>query len=98
MAAACAARVMACVVWLPPETQVHGRFFDVFPHVTSHFSQGTPRPSATTRCTSLMDSVPKLPMPDGIAMRPSGLTRNSPSYPVDPTKKPLVETPAPRTL
>ena len=26
-------------------------------------------------------------------MRPSGLTRNSPSYPVDPAKKPLVETP-----
>ena len=32
-ATACAARVMAWVVWLPPEGQVHGRFFDVLPQV-----------------------------------------------------------------
>src|SRR6185437_12328988 len=98
MATACAARVMACVVWLPPETQVHGRFFDVFPHSTSHFSQGTPRTSATTRWTSLMDSVPKLPIPDWIASLPSGLITNSPSYPTEPAKKALDDTPTPRTF
>ena len=27
VAAACAARVIACIVWLPAETQVHGRCF-----------------------------------------------------------------------
>ena len=59
-----AARVIAWVVWLPPETQVHGRFFAVLPQVISHFSQGTPRISAATRWTSLTDSVPRLPMPD----------------------------------
>src|SRR5215469_11637520 len=64
IAAAYAARVIACVVWLPPDTQVHGRFFDVLPQVTSHFSQGTPRTSATTRCTSRRDSVPRFPTPD----------------------------------
>ena len=42
MPAAYAARVMACVVWLPPETQVQGRFFAVLPQVMSHFSHGTP--------------------------------------------------------
>src|ERR1700676_5154957 len=98
MAAACAARVMACVVWLPPETQVHGRFLLVLPHSTSHFSQGTPRTSATTRCTSLMDSVPRLPIPDWIAIRPSGLITNKPSYPTEPAKKALDDTPTPRTL
>src|SRR5215469_3443911 len=89
---------MACVVWLPPETQVQGRFFDVLPQVTSHFSQGTPRTSATTRCTSRRDSVPKFPMPDWTAMRPSGLMTNRPSYPIDPPTKQLEETPTPRAL
>ena len=63
-ATAYAARVIAWVVWLPPEGHVHGRFFDVLPQVMSHFSQGTPISSATTRCTSVQDSVPRLPMPD----------------------------------
>src|SRR5882724_2183289 len=98
MATACAARVMACVVWLPPETQVHGRFLLVLPHSTSHFSHGTPRTSATTRCTSLIDSVPRLPIPDWIAIRPSGLITNSPSYPTEPAKKALEDTPTPRTF
>ena len=48
-----AARVIACVVWLPPETQVHGRFFAELPQVISHFSHGTPSISAATRWTSL---------------------------------------------
>src|ERR1035438_8809110 len=39
IAVAYAARVIACVVWLPPETQVKGRFFDESPHITSHFSR-----------------------------------------------------------
>src|SRR5258708_15818962 len=98
MATACAARVMACVVWLPPDTQVHGRFLLVLPHSTSHFSHGTPRTSATTRCTSLMDSVPRLPVPDWMAMRPSGLITKNPSYPTEPAKKPLDDTPTPRTF
>ena len=33
VAAACAARVIACVVWLPPWLQVYGRFFEVLPQV-----------------------------------------------------------------
>ena len=45
-----------------------------------------------------MDSVPKLPIPDWMAMRPSGLITNSPSYPTEPAKKPLDDTPTPRTL
>ena len=64
LATACAARVMAWVVWLPPETQVHGRFLAELPHVISTFSQGTPSISAVTRWTSCTDSVPRLPMPD----------------------------------
>src|SRR5579862_1982353 len=98
IAAACAARVIACVVWLPPETQVQGRFLDVLPQVTSHFSHGTFRISATTRCTSRRDSVPKFPTPDWMAMRPSGLITNRPSNPIDPPTKQLEETPTPRTM
>ena len=64
VAAACAARVMACVVWLPPEMHVHGRCFDVLPQVTSTISHGMPSSSADARCTPLTDSEPKLPMPD----------------------------------
>ena len=45
-----------------------------------------------------MDSVPRLPIPDWMAMRPSGLITNSPSYPMEPAKKPLDDTPTPRTL
>ena len=64
LATACAARVIAWVVWLPPETQVHGRFLAELPQVISHFSHGTPSISAVTRWTSCTDSVPRLPMPD----------------------------------
>jgi hypothetical protein len=49
LAAACAARVVACVVWLPPDTQLHGRFLDVSPQAISTFSQGMPNISAETR-------------------------------------------------
>ena len=66
VAAACAARVCACVVWLPPETQLHGRFLPVWPQVRSTFSHGMPTISADTRWQSLIDSVPRLPMPDWI--------------------------------
>src|SRR5436190_5813006 len=96
--AACAARVIAWVVWLPPCPQVFGTFFDVLPHVTSHFSQGTPSTSATTRCTSKTDSVPRLPMPDWIIRRPSGLMTRSPSNPIDPAEYALTATPTPRTF
>ena len=44
----------------PPEGHVHGKFFDVLPQVSSHFSHGTPRSSATTRCTSVQDSGLKI--------------------------------------
>ena len=56
--------VIAWIVWLPPEMHVHGRFLAVFPHVMSHFSHGTSSTSATTRCTSMTEWVPRLPMPD----------------------------------
>src|SRR2546425_7986729 len=98
IAAACAARVIACAVCDPPETHVQGRYFDVFPHVTSHFSHGTSRTSADTRCTSVIDSVPRFPIPDWMYRRPSGLITKSPSYPLDPAKKGLVATPMPRAL
>src|SRR5579862_4666696 len=64
MATACAARVMECVVWLPPDTHDQGRFLELEPQQTSHFSHGTPRTSAPTRWTSITDSVPRLPIPD----------------------------------
>jgi hypothetical protein len=64
IATAWAARVIACVVWLPPETHVNGRCFAVLPHTTSHLSQGTPRTSAAARWTPITDSVPRFPMPD----------------------------------
>src|SRR5262245_14354649 len=95
---ACAARVMACVVWLPPDEQVHGRFLLVFPHTTSHCSHGTPINSAATRCTSLIACVPRLPMPDCICTRPSGLMMSNPSKPTDPAEYVLIATPAPRTF
>ncbi len=97
-AAACAARVIACAVWLPAETQVHGRFFDVLPKTTSHFSQGTPSISAAWRCTSNAECVPRLPMPDWNWMRPSGLMRKSPSKPMEPPAYGLTATPMPRAL
>ena len=49
VAAACAARVIACVVWLPPETHVHGRCCEVSPQATTTFSHGTPSISAAGR-------------------------------------------------
>ena len=48
---------------LPPETQLQGRCFDVSPHVTSTLSHGIPTISAATRWQSIIDSVPRLPMP-----------------------------------
>src|SRR5581483_3959724 len=52
-AAACAARVCAWMVWLPPDTHDHGRFLDVSPQTRSHFSHGMPIISAATRIVSL---------------------------------------------
>src|ERR1700680_2940925 len=89
---------MACVVWLPPDGQVHGRFFPVCPQVISHFSQGMPRISAVTRWQSLTDSVPRLPMPDWMYTLPSGLITKRPSNPIEPPTKQLVATPIPRTF
>ncbi len=86
VAAACAARVIACVVWLPAEMQVHGRFLAVLPHTTSHCSHGTPSISAATRCTSMTECVPRLPMPDWNCTRPSGLMMNRPSNPIEPAE------------
>src|SRR5207237_10565571 len=83
--------------WLPPETPLHGRFCPVLPHVTTTFSHGTPSISAATRCVSLNDSVPRLPMPDWIYILPSGLITNSPSKPTQPETNTLDETPYPRT-
>ena len=48
-AAAWLARVIAWMVWLPSDVQVHGRCLLVSPHTTSTFSHGTPRISAGTR-------------------------------------------------
>src|SRR4249920_180102 len=98
VAAACAARVIACVVWLPPETQDHGRFLLESPHVSSTFSHGIPIISAETRLVSLIDSVPRLPTPDWMYIRPSGFSTNRPSNPVDPATNPLTATPTPRTF
>src|SRR5215203_2026178 len=93
VAAACAARVIACAVWLPADTHVHGRFFTVLPKTTSHCSHGTPSISAATRCTSITECVPRLPMPDWNWTRPSGLIRNRPSKPIDPPAYGLTATP-----
>ena len=52
MPAACAARVIACVVWLPPWPQVFGRFFDgVAPRDVALSPSGMPSISAATRWT-----------------------------------------------
>ena len=98
VAAACAARVIACAVWLPAEMQVHGRFFAVLPKTTSHFSHGWPSISAAWRCTSNTECVPWLPMPDWNVMRPSGLMMNRPSKPIEPPEYGLTATPMPRAL
>src|SRR5215510_3253025 len=98
LAAACAARVIACVVWLPPDTQDQGRFLLVSPHVTSHFSHGMPIISAATRLVSLYDSVPRLPTPVWMYIFPSGLMMKRPSNPVDPATNVLIATPTPRTF
>src|SRR4029453_5909244 len=89
---------MAWVVWLPPETQDHGRFLLVSPQVTSHFSHGIPIISAATRLVSLYDSVPRLPTPVWMYILPSGLMTKSPSKPVDPATNVLIATPTPRTF
>src|SRR5439155_383771 len=96
--APCAARVVACVVWLPPDTQLHGRFLEVSPQAISTFSQGTPSISAATRWQSDHDSVPRLPTPVWMYMRPSGLTTKSPSKPTEPALYALIATPVPRTF
>ena len=98
VATACAARVIACVVWLPPDTQLHGRFLDVSPHVRTTFSHGTPIISAATRWQSENDSVPRLPMPVWMYIFPSGLMMKRPSKPTDPALYALMATPLPRTL
>src|SRR4029079_19361443 len=98
MPAACAARVITCVVWLPPETQLHGRFLDVSPHVMSTLSQGTPIISADTRWQSDHASVPRLPMPVWMDIRPSGLMTKSPSKPTEPALNAPTATPVPRTF
>src|SRR5207245_11068417 len=95
LAVACAARVIACVVWLPPDTQLHGRFLDVSPQVMLTFSQGTPSISADTRWQSDHDSVPRLPMPVWMYIRPSGLMTKSPSKPTEPALYELIATPLP---
>src|SRR5919197_483527 len=77
---------------LPPDTQLHGRFCPVLPHVTTTFSHGTPSMSAATRCVSVNDSVPRLPIPDWMYIRPSGLTTKRPSNPTDPETNTLDET------
>jgi hypothetical protein len=84
------------VVWLPPELQLHGRFFDVSPQVRVTFSHGMPTISAATRWQSEKDSVPRLPMPVWTYILPSGLITNSPSKPMDPPLYELIETPTPR--
>src|ERR1700733_14084066 len=89
---------MACVVWLPPDAQLQGRFLVVLPQVRSTFSQGMPTISAATRCASLKFSVPRLPMPVWMYILPSGRITKSPSYPLEPATKVLLETPTPRTL
>src|SRR5689334_8437637 len=98
LAAACAARVIASVVWLPPDTHDHGRFLLVSPQATSHSSHGMPIISAATRFVSEYDSVPRLPTPLWMYILPSGLMMNSPSKPVDPATNVLTATPTPRTL
>lgn len=46
VAAAWAARVMACTVWLPADTQVHGRPLAELPQTTSNCSHGVSSTSA----------------------------------------------------
>jgi hypothetical protein len=77
---------------------VDGRFLAVLPQVTSHFSHGMPTSSAEMRWQSNTDSVPRLPMPDWMLMRPSGLITIRPSKPMDPAEYALTATPTPRTL
>ena len=97
-AAACAARVIACVVWLPPDTQVHGRCCEVSPQAMTTSSHGMPSISAAGRWTSNTDSVPRLPTPDCTYSLPSGLIINSPSKPTEPATNVLTATPTPRTV
>src|SRR6266850_4084321 len=58
------ARVIACVVWLPTDMQLHGRFFEVLPQLTTIFSHGMARTSPATRARSIIECVPRLPTPD----------------------------------
>src|SRR5205807_7476049 len=76
----------------------HGRFLDVSPNAMSTFSQGTPIISAATRWQSDQDSVPRLPTPVWMYIRPSGLTTKRPSKPTDPALYALIATPLPRTF
>ena len=70
----------------------------MLPQVTSTFSHGMPSISADTRWQSLTDSVPRLPMPDWMYSRPSGLMTNRPSNPIEPATNVLTATPTPRTF
>ena len=74
-AAAWLARVIAWMVWLPSDVQVHGTCLLVSPQTTSTFSHGTSRISAGTRATSMTEWVPRLPAPDCTTSRPSGRMR-----------------------
>src|SRR5262245_43864876 len=98
LAAAWAARDIACGLWLSPETHEHGRFLLVSPLVTSHFSHGIPIISAATRLVSANDSVPRLPTPVWMYIFPSGLMTKRPSNPTDPATNVLIATPTPRTF
>jgi hypothetical protein len=60
------------------------KIFDVSPHTTSQISHGTPSTSAPARCTSITDSVPRLPMPEWKRTRPSGVITINPSNPIVP--------------
>ena len=66
------ARVMAWVVWLPTDMQLHGMCFDVLPKFTSTLSHGTASTSAATRARSMQECVPRLPTPDWTWSMPSG--------------------------
>ena len=77
---------MAWTVWLPPEMQVHGKFLEVLPQVTSHTFPRAFRPFRQPRggrtayrlCPVISDSGLD------IKIRPSGLMTKSPSNPMEP--------------
>ena len=68
------------------------------PRLISTFSQGMPIISAATRWQSENDSVPRLPTPVWMYIRPSGLMTKRPSKPTEPALYELIATPLPRTF